>query len=70
MMLACWPVVFTHGNFVGNNGAAIVSTGARNADRRNRLDLASRVKDGKDAGSMACYARELANRGSHSIHDW
>jgi hypothetical protein len=28
-MLACGPAAFTHGSFVGNNGAAIVSTGAR-----------------------------------------
>ena len=33
-MLAWEPFVFTHGSFVGNSGAAIVSTGARNVEVR------------------------------------
>jgi hypothetical protein len=64
MMLACPPAAFTHGSFVGNNGATIVSVGARNAGRRDEPDLASRAKDGKDAGSVAYYVRVLADRGS------
>src|ERR1700709_716364 len=63
MLTGAPPAVLTHGSFVGNSGAAIVSTGARISVTRgpraaHNADLASKAKAGKDARSVVCFARK------------